>query len=199
MNLGQIKKHVTISQGNRKVGNIPSVSLPPVITCNPKAKCHKDCYAMKSIRIWPGVRKAYHKNLDTFNSDPELYFKSISDWLSIQKPEYFRFHNSGDMPNKEYLFGMIDLAKKHPEVKFLAFTKRYEFNRYFTDLPTNLSIIISAWPGMRLPATKLPIAFMQDGTEKRIKNAIPCPGNCESCGMCWNLKTLNKNVVFKKH
>jgi len=199
MTLTEIKKNITISDGNMKVGHIASISLPPVITCNPKAKCHKDCYVLKSFRIYPSVRQAYHKNLDTFKNDPELYFKSISDWLSIRKPDYFRFHVSGDIPNKTYLDGMIFLAESHPKVKFLAFTKRYEFNRYFTDLPYNLSIIISAWPGMRLPSTKLPIAFMQDGTEKRVKNAIPCPGNCETCGMCWELKNINKNVVFKKH
>ena len=52
---------------------------------------------------------------------------------------------------------------------------------------------------MRLPKTTLPLAYMQDGTEKRVTNALECPGNCETCGMCWNLKSLNKNVVFKKH
>ena len=67
------------------------------------------------------------------------------------------------------------------------------------NLPNNLTIVISVWPGLRIPNSKLPKAFMQDGTENRINNAIECPGNCENCGMCWNLSKLGKNVVFNKH
>ena len=199
MNLKQIKKYITISPSNMKTGKIPSISLPPIVTCNPNAKCHKDCYVLKSYRLYPHVREAYQKNLNTFKTNPELYFQSISDWLTIKKPDYFRYHNSGDIPNLNYLNNIINIAKLHPKVKFLLFTKQYKFIKHFKDLPSNLSIVISAWPGMRLPKTTLPLAYMQDGTEKRVTNALECPGNCETCGMCWNLKSLNKNVVFKKH
>lgn len=199
MNLKQIKQHVTISDGNRKVGSVPSISLPPVITCNPRAKCFKDCYVLKSYRIYPSVRQAYQKNLDTYNSDADLYFESIDNWIRIRKPVLFRFHVSGDIPDRRYLAGMVKLAIDNPETKFLAFTKRYNLNKLFKNVPDNLSIVISAWPGMRLPKTSLPIAFMDDGKEKRINNALECFGNCETCGMCWSLKTIGKNVVFKKH
>jgi hypothetical protein len=199
MNLRQIKKHVTISEGNRKVGSVPSISLPPIVTCNPRAKCFKDCYVLKSFRIWPDVRKAYQKNLQTYNTDPKTYFDAIDNWIKIRKPTLFRYHVSGDIPNRAYLTGMIKVALNNPDVKFLAFTKRYNLNKLFKNIPENLSIVISAWPGMRLPSTTLPIAFMDDGSEKRINNAIDCFGNCETCGMCWSLKKINKNVVFKKH
>jgi len=174
MNLKQIKQHITISDGNRKVGSVPSIGLPPVITCNPKAKCFKDCYVLKSYRIYPSVRQAYQKNLNTFNSNPDLYFESISEFIRIRKPTLFRFHVSGDIPNRRYLAGMIKLAVNNPDTKFLAFTKRYSLNKLFKNVPDNLSIVISAWPGMRLPATNLPIAFMDDGKESRINNALPC-------------------------
>jgi hypothetical protein len=199
VNLRQIKRHITISDGNRKVGSVPSISLPPVITCNPKAKCFKDCYVLKSYRIYPSVRQAYQKNLNTYNADPDLYFDAISAWLKIRRPTLFRYHVSGDIPDYHYLSGMVKLAAQFPEIKFLAFTKRYNLNKLFKNVPANLSIIISAWPGMRLPKTTQPIAFMDDGNEKRINNALECFGNCETCGMCWSLKTINKNVVFKKH
>ena len=199
MNLKQIKTHITISAGNRKVGHIPSISLPPIITCNPKAKCFKDCYVLKSYRICPSVRDAYSKNLKTFTDNPDLYFESIDQWIKIKKPVLFRFHVSGDIPNRSYLTGMVKLAIDNPEIKFLAFTKRYNLNHLFKNVPENLSIVLSAWPDMRLPKTNLPIAFMDNGNEKRIKNAIDCFGNCETCGMCWSLKKIGKNVVFKKH
>ena len=35
---------VTISQSNTKLGMIPTISLPPIITCRKNAPCAKDCY-----------------------------------------------------------------------------------------------------------------------------------------------------------
>ena len=40
----------------------------------------------------------------------------------------------------------------------------------------------------------------EDGSEVRVpKDAIECPGNCESCGMCYELDRLGRDVVFHKH
>ena len=200
MNLTQIKKHVTISEGNVKLGTLPSISLPPIVTCNKKAPCcNGDCYALNGNFNFDSVKKACAKNLNTFKSDPVLFLQCVSEWIRIRKPSFFRWHVAGDIPNKTYLNQMIFLAKKHPNVKFLAFTKKYNLLKYATDVPENLSIIVSAWPGLRLPKTSLPIAFMDNGSEKRIKDVIECPGKCETCGMCWNLPKLGKNVVFKYH
>jgi hypothetical protein len=199
MNLRQVKKHVTISEGNIKTGRIPSVSLPAVITCNREAPCTKGgCYMLPLLKMRPSVRLAYQKNLDTYNKKDGTYFESIDNWLKIKKPAFFRWHVCGDIPDGYYLAGMVHIAEKHPNIKFLAFTKKYDLVSNW-DYPENLSIVISAWPGFELPQTELPIAYMQDGTEDRVKNAIQCHGNCETCGMCWELKNINKNVVFKKH
>ena len=199
MNLKQIKKIVTISEGNSKLGTLPSVSLPPIVTCNRAAGCTKGgCYALNGFFRMPSVKMAYKKNLESFTRNSDLYFNAIDNWLKIKRPVFFRWHVAGDIPNKTYLDGMIAIAKKHKKIKFLAFTKKYNLLKY-TIKQKNLAIIISSWPGLKLPGYKLPIAFMQDGNENRVNNAIECPGNCETCGMCWNLKRLNKNVVFYKH
>ena len=50
---------VSISAGNRKMGAIPSVSLPPIVTCPNCKECAKKCYAAKMCRIYPSVKKAY--------------------------------------------------------------------------------------------------------------------------------------------
>ena len=74
------------------------------------------------------------------------------------------------------------------------------YNLNFADLPDNLTIVLSAWLDMSyINPFGLPIAFMQDGTETRISDALECPGNCETCGICWALKSIKKNVVFHKH
>ena len=62
-------------------------------------------------------------------------------------------------------------------------------------------ILFSAWPGMAfLNPQGHRVAWMQDGTETRVPaDAIACPGNCESCGMCYELERLGHDVVFHKH
>ena len=46
-----------ISEKNTKMGWIPSVSLPPIITCRPNAPCKKDCYALKAYRCYKRTKK----------------------------------------------------------------------------------------------------------------------------------------------
>ena len=200
MNLKEIKKLVTISDGNRKMGSVPSISLPPIVTCNPNVPCAKSgCYALKSFNLYPSVRQAYNKNLETFKTSPKDYFNAIDQWLHIRKPSIFRFHVSGDIPNKRYLTEMLKLAAYNPEIKFLAFTKKYNLLKGIS-IPKNLSIIASAWTGFEMPDHEYPIAWLRDGEETRIpKDAIECHGNCETCGMCWSLKKLGKDVFFNKH
>jgi hypothetical protein len=65
----------------------------------------------------------------------------------------------------------------------------------------NLAIIFSAWPGMRFDNPHHHrVAWMQDETETRVpEDAIRCPGNCETCGLCYELSRLGRDVVFYKH
>ena len=201
MNLKEIKKLVTISDGNIKVGSIPSISLPPIVTCNKKAPCTKGgCYALHGSFQYPSVKMVYDKNHKTFKRSPKEYFNAIDAWLKIRKPSMFRFHVSGDIPSLTYMSGMIKLAKDNPGVKFLAFSKRYNIIQSPAYIPDNLSIVLSMWTGYKVPKTDLPKAWLQDGIETRIpKDAMECHGFCETCGLCWELKNIGKDVYFNKH
>lgn len=222
MTLKEIKKFVTISEGNMKLGKIPSVSLPPVKTCRKDVGCHKVCYAMKSFRLYPSVRDAYEKNLNTATNNPEKYFELIQSYIDIKKPSYFRFHVAGDIPNAEYFEHMVALAKRNPNVKFLCYTKKYDIplgkhlnffakikNMIKCRIPKNFSVVLSSWPNTKLPKLnripignskmRFPIAFFDDGTDSRITNTLTCPGSCENCKICYDLKGLGKNVKFIKH
>lgn len=188
-----------ISKGNTKLGKaIPNINLPPITSCVKDAPCKKECYAMKAYRQYKNTRTAWNYNLELYKTSPIEYFIGIDTFLTKKQPRLFRWHSAGDIPDKLYLKLMCELARKHSRIKFLAFTKRYSFFKHVR-IPTNLSIVFSAWPGYNMPKSRFPIAFMQDGTETRVKNALECPGNCDSCGMCWELKNINKNVVFNKH
>ena len=67
------EKHVCISNSNIKLGMIPSVSLPPIVTCSPNACkfCGKKCYARKMCKLRPSVKESYENNLDILLNDKE--------------------------------------------------------------------------------------------------------------------------------
>lgn len=75
--------HVKISNGNTKLGNIRSVSLPAGETCRNDCDCKKKCYAMRMERLYPSVRKAYRHNLRLLNDDPDTYWREVE--ASIMK------------------------------------------------------------------------------------------------------------------
>ena len=186
-----------ISDGNSKLGKIPNVSMTPIKSCGNCKECSKDCYALKAYRMYPNVKNAWDINYDAAKTNIDGYFNAIDLYLTKTSPLFFRWHVAGDILSQEYLNKMKALAKKHTGTKFLAFTKMYNFN--YSRLPANLTVIFSVWPKVKMSRKHMPKAFMQDGTETRVSNAIECPGRCDSCGMCFNLKDLNKNVVFIKH
>lgn len=197
-------KHVHISLGNTQLGYargenaIHNVSLLPGVTC-PKLPCNRRraCYAVKFLAR-PSVLKAWRENTTLATHDPDRYWTELHAHLLHYQPGWFRFHVAGDFPDQAYVYRAFALARQHPNVRFLAFTKRYGFG--YKGKPDNFSLVFSAWPGVPLPRTKRPIAWMDDGTDPRIpKDAIECPGNCSECGVCWSLARRGLDVVFHKH
>lgn len=192
---------IHISKGNVKLGTIPNISLPPIETCPPGVICADKCYALKSWRQYPATRRAWTENLQLYRGNPEDYFQPLQRWLIKHRPEFFRFHVSGDIPDSTYWAFLCETAKVVKGTKFLVFTKRFWLD--FTMAPSNLSVVLSMWPGHDLPteyAATLPRAWMQGGTEDRVPiDALPCPGNCQSCGACWGLAQKGLDVVFNLH
>lgn len=91
---------VCISQGNQKLGAIPSVSLPWGITCPEDAPCKGKCN-MRAIANYPSVKNTYMNNLTCFKENSEWYFFIIGQVMNANR--FFRWHVSGDIPNMEYL------------------------------------------------------------------------------------------------
>jgi hypothetical protein len=190
---------LTISTGNVKLGKIANVSLPPVQSCRPGVLCAGKCYAKKSYRMYPNVRNAWDGNLELYRNNRFEYFFGISKWLETHRAEFFRWHVSGEIQDEFYWEAMKTIAESFNCTKFLVFTKMYDLD--FSEIPDNLSVVLSTWPGMELPDNNfLPRAWCQDGTETRIpEDALGCPGNCTTCGMCFNLNKIKKDVFFNIH
>ena len=197
---------VSISKGNTKMGPIQSVSLPAVVTCR-VCDCHQKCYAKKLERIRKTVAQAYKNNLQVLTDTPDVYWREVE--AAIMLSRYFRFHVSGDIPNKEYFDKMVEIATHQKHCEILCFTKKYEIvNEYISahgELPENLHMIFSAWIGLEMiNPFSLPTAHVRyrDGSTTARDDAAECAGNCTECATvgsgCWTLKN-GEQVVFNEH
>ena len=201
----QQDQRVCISPGNRKLGAIMNVSTTPVLCCPKGVPCAGEgCYALKAYRLYPATRKAWAKNARLATTDPINYFSQIDKIIADHRPRHFRWHVAGDILSVGYLHGMCEVAERNPRTHFLAFTKAFNIVNDYENSRTisgNLAVIFSAWPGMRIVNPHgHRIAWMQDGTEGRVpEGAVSCLGNCESCGICFRLHKLHRDVVFQKH
>lgn len=196
---------VSISKGNSKMGAVPSVSLPPIVTCKNCSSCSKDCYAAKLARLRPSVRDAWQRNLTIVTKDRESYFTQVKAAAMITR--FFRWHVSGDILDIDYLDRMVKLARDLKGTEFLAFTKNYEdVNEYFRNhkKPANLHLIFSLpFDGAKIdnPHNLPTAAVIFKGQEPAPEYKI-CGGNCTECACrgvgCWQLKK-GETIAFNKH
>ena len=201
---------ISISLTNAKLGSkIPSINLPAGKTCRGDAPCQKGCYAKKGNWLFPNVVKSLENNLNIFVEDKEEYFNQIVKWVNNDDVIYkfFRWHSSGDIVNYDYLLGMVKVAKKCKNTKFLCFTKKFWLvNHYLKSnkLPKNLRIVFSAWDKTFdvLNPYNLPVTYVNFKNKAKNTNipefAIPCIGECSACKSCWSLKE-GQSVVFNEH
>ena len=198
---------VSISRGNAKMGAIPSVSLPPVVTCRPGAPCVRDCYACKLCRIRETVRTSYDRNYQILRENPRAYWAAVRAAVALSS--FFRFHVSGDIPDAAYFAEMVRTAEEFPHCQMLAFTKQFEIVNAAVAagvrIPENLHVIFSVWRGLDcVNPYGLPTAHVieRDGSTTAPEGATVCPGNCADCARtgcgCWTLKN-GQAVAFHKH
>lgn len=199
--------NIKISPGNSKMGKIPSISLPSVLTCRADAPCYKKCYARKIERLRKSVRDAYQHNYDVLTTDKDTYWREVE--ASIMMSRFFRFHVSGDIPDMSYLIRMINVAIKNSHCNILCFTKKYELVNCAVEngiyIPDNMHIVFSAWENLEMNNKfNFPEAHVRykDGSTTASIDAKTCGGNCAECavtdGGCWNLKH-GEQVVFDEH
>lgn len=202
---------ITVSFKSKKLGRIPSLNIPPVLTCRRDAPCSSLCYARKGTFNYKNVVKSHMDNYIAYNEDQKGFFKEINKTLNndVVIYKYFRWHMSGDIVDMKYLYGMIELAKKNKKTKFLAFTKKFELvNMYLSvvneEPPKNLKIVFSAWDkDFKVDNPhNLPISYV-NFKNKALNPSIPenakkCSGDCSNCRICWNLKN-GESTVFDQH
>ena len=201
---------ICANNNNRKLGKA-CISVPfPVIVCNPNAPCYLKCYAKHGCQGFANVQGAYYRNLRLYHNDANDFFEQLFYKIKFSGLPLVRFFDSGDYPDAEFLVRSVELAKKFPGVKFMAYTKKYDLvNDYLSGggkLPDNYNIFFSAWDKLwEVPNPHgLPVAYVKFKEERLTpeipNNAFHCPGresSCSACGVCWNKKV--KAVYFDEH
>lgn len=215
MNVAKMSDQYSFHQprDNSKLKGIPAWNLLPGYTCSPAACAHcmqEGCYAIKNacchgyeieknncLRAW--VENTVYAMNHLYKLEKEL-----DAFLTKKRPKLFRIHSSGDFFSVEYARMWRRLAKKHPETRFLAFTKQFDIIRhvYFYKLD-NFELVLSGWTGIQIPDDLRKFyrcAWCNDGQETRIpSNAVHCPGNCNKCRACWYLSEMKRDSYFDKH
>lgn len=197
---------VSISYANQKMGRIPSISFPPVVTCADGVPCARKCYALRMSRLHKNVRDAWQGNLDAWRENPEIVRANIM--AAAFTSSVFRYFVGGDIPDAAFFVLMVEIARAVPSCRFLAFTKKYKIvNKYISErgaLPENLTVIFSAWGVGMLPENphNLPESAVIFRGEQPPQGAKICGGNCAAClceGVaCWSIKKGEK-IHFYEH
>ena len=195
---------ITISKGNNKLGVIPSVSLPAWVTCRKDAPCYKSCYARRLAARREGVRHSYEKNLEVLENNPATYWAQVRGAVAFSR--YFRFHVSGDIPNREYFAEMVKTAEDFPFCNMLVFTKQFEIvNEWLSEgrkIPDNLKVIFSNWERWKCHNPhNLPVCEVIKTEEDALESWKICGGNCSECACrgigCWELKKGETIAIYK--
>lgn len=218
----EVERLPKISVKVTKLGDsIPSINLPPIVTCRadaPCAKCTEEgggCYALRGHWMYKGPRNGLWNNLYAYRQNPKRFFESIATQTALFK--FVRWFSAGDIVDMEFLKGMVRVARKNTGTKYLCFTKKYELvNEYLNAggrIPSNLKIVFSTWGDLipenphNLPLTYVKFALRGNKAKKAEimalnakipESAIPCTGKCYACQACWSLKK-GQAVAFNKH
>ena len=201
---------VNISHDNTKLGRrIWTVDMPPIITCCKNCPCAKECYACKGQQSFCNCRGAYLRNLRLYKTQKEEFIKYIHGKIQRARIlEHFRWFAAGDIVDATFLEFMVETAEKFPKIHFLAYTKQYAIVNSYLDkhkkLPTNLNIVFSYWDKEWLVPNPyhLPTSYVDFYDKSRNpelpEQAVHCPGSCETCKACWNLKS-DESTIFHQH
>jgi len=188
--------------------------LPAITTCLWKTElCEENCYAVKAEIQYPDVLPCRERNLQ--ESKKATFVHDMTDILrwNFSRPVFegkkiwVRIHESGDFYNLEYLRKWINIAKKFPNVKFLAYTKAVQFvAECIGEIPKNLVIRYSIWADTRQEQIEiasnlgLPIytAFDKETIDEKVKSEgfTKCLCDCQKCKKCYSGRTHKLAVTI---
>ena len=205
-----------ISRKNIKLGKTPSFSTSPIIGCSHNCRvCKGTCYALKSYRLYPSVKKAWDENLQLSktNGGRAEIERAVIAFCKGKRGHvpFFRWFVSGDILSMGFIITMCRIANACRGTTFLAFTKSYHIVNNFCEkygkntIPKNLVIVFSEWKPLKLDNPyNFPVAVFVPNGESVPERGIVCPvglktgWTCEKCRRCWFMTSGDK-VAFLEH
>jgi len=195
---------VSIGEGNGKVGDVYTFSLPSRLTC-PGAStwCRKHCYAYRYERHRPACQRAYQRN-HVLAKNPEEFVRIMTGALPRLMP-CMRIHVAGDFMSVAYVEAWIEVCKAYPQTRFWAYTRSWNVSELLEPLERlrllpNMELFGSIDPTMPLPPEGWRVAFIEiDPRAKGIlcKEQTKQHPSCLECGYCF--RAHSGNVIFKVH
>lgn len=175
--------------------SFPTWSLPAKSTCPGCTRlCSGKCYARKAELAYPTVLPSRKRNLAS--SREPGFVSAMVALITAKAPRFFRVHESGDFYSQAYLERWFAICRACPTVRFLAFTKSFHLD--FGNKPANLQVIWSVWPDTDMSKVPSgPRAYA--GEFKARRKTLECPGGCDHCGMCWDIRKVGADVHFSIH
>lgn len=186
------------SPGNIKLGKMVNFNLPPVLTC-PGATdwCKKHCYAQKGYLQARNIQQRWRTNLELSQRDDfvDLAVEQLSKFRQ-KGHRIVRIHSAGDFYSQEYLEKWFEIARRLPDMKFLAYTRSWMLD--FSAKPDNMHIYYSVDPETRhFPKQKMPLAFVP--AEIAPYGTFLCPYPKVGCPNCMFCYRRGGDVAFKLH
>lgn len=204
------KNYPSLNNGNGKTGKAClTLSMPYRLSCRPDAPCAGLCYCRKGPQAFPSVCGAYLRNFRLWQENPTKFEEQVNSILDLERLPLLRWNDAGDVVDKEYVKMIFRVAAKHPEIKMMLFTKKYElFNEVLDeeDIPENLCVRFSMWDkNWKVPNYhRLPVAYV-DFADSSLnpdipKDAFTCRGGnngitCSNCQVCFNKKVKAVRLI----
>jgi len=195
---------VSLGEGNAKVGQIYTFSLPSHTTCPGASRwCLEHCYAHRYERLRSVCRQAYQRNL-VLAQQPEEFVRVMTGVLPRILPS-MRIHVSGDFHSRVYVNAWERIATAFPQTRFWTYTRSWVVPDLLGSLErlralANVQVFASTDPTMSLPPSGWRGAFVQ--TDPRA-SGMQCRqqhghvASCLDCGYCFRQDA--GSVVFLIH
>lgn len=138
---------------------IASMSFPRECTCDHTLPCYKKgCYADRGNFKTQSYINGLEKRWRYYQANKECYWSQLQTEIWFNRPRWFRYFVSGDIPDQYFVKKIFETAEKFPDTSFLIMTKKHKLiNQYIKEelkgdaksIPSNLNIYLSTWLGWK--------------------------------------------------
>lgn len=221
---GENRIHIT--GGNKKIGKgVFNISLLPsdepltkkdgTVLTNIKGTCggccegcKGSCYAVNScVYHHNSVIPAWGENTLLARENMDEFFHQFDTFFAENIVSVFRWHVGGEFFSKEYMEAVYEFCARHEDVKFYAYTKRFQWLEELDSVkPSNLVVNVSIWHNNYNNPLGYPTFIYDDGTDEAVSSLPHCPAvdkdghetgvTCAKCRRCFTAKNGNNIAVY---